>query len=160
MVESKPSHFDEIKGKSCMVMKQVSNYNKLERLFSGTSLFLTTTMITSSRDSCSSGSNRRHIFHQKVVVASPLPGRAETTECGGAGYRGSYRNFDRSSSWISVTARSYDGRTRERSELTFTQMTPWLCGRVDLLSTPIFDHEIKWNEDPLYWYQQATKFDN
>lgn len=80
-------------------MKQVSNYNKLERLFSGISLFLTTTMITSSRDSCSSGSNRRHLFHQKVVVASPLPERAETTECGGAGYRGSYRNFDRSSSW-------------------------------------------------------------
>lgn len=119
MVESKPSHFDEIKGKNCMVMKRVSNYNKLERLFSGISLFLTTTMITSSRDSCSSGSNRRHLFHQKVVVASPLPGRAETTECGGVGYRGSYRNFDRSSSWISVTARStwWQNKRAQRAHL-------------------------------------------
>lgn len=100
-------------------MKRVSNYNKLEMLFSGISLFLTTTMITSSRDSCSSGSNRRHLFHQKVVVASPLPGRAETTECGGAGYRGSYRNFDRSSSWISVTARStwWQNKRAQRAHL-------------------------------------------
>lgn len=144
MVESKPSHFDEIKGKNCMVMKRVSNYNKLERLFSGISLFLTTTMITSSRDSCSSGSRKSQSLHRYRGGQRPQCAGAQDTVVVTVILTGHLCH-----SAIYMVA-----RTRERSELTFcTQHPIFLCfdqlGSHDNIQIICFDKYVRLMNDYL-----------
>lgn len=151
MVDSKSTHFDVITGENCMVMKQVCkcNHDKSARLqFVILRHFLLPDHYNDyviMRLLCREATDE--ILYQIVEVASPLPDREDRRVRG--------RRIPRQYVTVILAGTKMDlchsaiymkaeQESAASSPLHFktARMTPWLCRRVDLLST--LNPEIGW----------------